>query len=453
MTSLKQIASLPYTFGVELECLGIHPAVVAFVLDKAGITAFDTIHASTGTEAQRNAAARGRYTDAALAQAWTIGADGSIRGNHPMEIKSPILQGMAGFVTLRKVLRALTAAGVQVNESTGLHVHVGVKGYSDPKYNFTARGGLEVLRRWVSNEGEIVKFIPTQRRTNRYCASPRNRLQTFEQQFRPRLYGPEKPPPGYLSATTEDQRRRNLDHWNMYGYGPFIWNSDGRAHEWPEHELNPDTIGFSHLANQTEHYDAVSLASYNKYGTIEFRLHQGSVNPDEVLNWTMFVINHVEQSRKVACGEVTQGRGRPASSLFGGLPNGVRKHFETQARKWGTPLLPPPPSKAAIRLERLRAEEAQRRMEERSAELRARAEESARRLREQQAQIDEQARAERQAAAQVPAPVNYNLLREQVREAIERSAREYAMAHAAATGNLGEEYVNFADYDVYDDGF
>jgi hypothetical protein len=546
MTSLKQIASLPYTFGVELECLGIHPSVVAYVLGKAGVVAFDTIHGSTGTEAQRNAAARGRYSDAALAQAWTIGQDGSVRGTHPMEIKSPILQGMAGFITLRKVLRVLTSLGVQVNDSTGLHVHVGVKGYSDPKYNFGARAGLEVLRRWVALEREIVKFIPPQRRTNNYCRSPVSRLQHFEQQFQPRLYGPEKPPPGYLTARTDADRQRYLDHWTAFGHGPHIWNSDGRAHQWPERPLNLDTVGFRHLADQTEHYDAVSLASWNKYGTIEFRLHQGSVNPDEVVNWTMFVINHVEQSRKVAADEVTRGRGRPASALFGGLPADVRKHFETQAHKWGSPLTPPPPSQASIRAERLRAQEAARRAAEREVALvtaqvartnlasvqfahgqareaaraatgydeetihratedglnwidarlradrmnieappaptasltivqrfnselvaaQARIDAQARRLREQQATIDRLARADRDAAealtvrfaeietqaqqtvATAPGVTTNNneALRLYVREAIERSVREFDRTR--------EEYASFADYDVYnDDGF
>ncbi|MFA5262222.1 MAG: amidoligase family protein [Opitutaceae bacterium] len=64
-----------------------------------------------------------------LPAGWTAQSDGSIRpsgsGALGCEIVSPILRGAEGLAQVREVMRILVAKGHLVNESCGIHVHVG----------------------------------------------------------------------------------------------------------------------------------------------------------------------------------------------------------------------------------------------------------------------------------------------------------------------------------------
>jgi len=66
-----------------------------------------------------------------LPHGWTAQRDGSIRGTRdtlPCEIVSPILKGEAGIKELIKVVKILKEKGHKVNDSCGVHVHVGFGG-------------------------------------------------------------------------------------------------------------------------------------------------------------------------------------------------------------------------------------------------------------------------------------------------------------------------------------
>jgi len=322
----------PYTFGVEIECFGVPTAVVAWTLNQAKIPAVDLhMRRDSVPSAERalyDEAANGRYTG----QTWIIGSDSSVRGVNPMEIKSPILKGMEGIKTLRKVCRLLTGLGIQVNETTGLHVHVGVKG-AEGKYAYKATTAVELLKLWTKNEKQIEALIHKSRRQSRngFCKPASTRLPELLRRIptEPEI-GCEAPPQGYHTWPEYDRA-----NYVLRGHGGYLWARDNRYHASPE-PISLATMSLTKLGEYGDHYDAVSLASLLKYGTIEFRLHHGSVDAAEVTSWAMLVVNMVERARKQTEGEVNTGRGRKPG-IFCGLPLNLRGHFKAKAKALEAP--------------------------------------------------------------------------------------------------------------------
>jgi hypothetical protein len=315
---------LPYTFGVEIECFGVPVPVVAWAFRKAGIAHADTMSPNVARDENWNRAARGQYDE----HCWVIGGDGSIRGAHPMEIKSPILKGQDGLKTLRKVIRLLKKVGCQVNSSTGLHVHVGVKN-APAEHRHTPATVLEVLKRYDTHLSTIEGFIHANRRgtANQFCQPIKAVVTSM---------GP------LCDASVE---RVMYNGYDLTGFrlAPN-WNdlSVAQKNEWVHYNIGPVPRGPSrHLSGSASmdtlhaygnHYDAVSIAALGKYGTIEFRQHHGSMDASEVCSWVLFVINHVEQARLAVVkrtAATVERRGRKPS-LYTGLPSGVRKHFEAR---------------------------------------------------------------------------------------------------------------------------
>lgn len=326
---------LPYTFGVEIECFGVPVQVVTWVLAKNGIAVADLLSPPPSDDVgSYNQARQGRYGSTH----WVISGDGSIRGNHPMEIKSPILQGAEGIKTLRKVVTILRQTGLKVNESTGLHVHVGVKN-APGEHSHNPKTVLEVLRRYDTFNADIEKLIRSDRRgiANTYCRPIKQRVAVLEAALNDAPVGPEPMPEGH-ELWTHSRR----EEYRRYGAGDWYWESDGRHHTIPETPairraagLRATPATLDNLHTYGHHYDACSIAALGKYGTIEFRQHQGSMNPAEIVNWVLFVLNHVEQARlTVEKQGKPAGRGRKPG-LFTGLPMSVRTHFKKQIEKFG----------------------------------------------------------------------------------------------------------------------
>jgi len=312
----------PYTFGVEIECFGIHPAVTAYLLRQRGFTVTDVMNADESDPNYRNAR-RGSYN----AENWVIDGDGSIEGHFPQEIKSPILKGAKGISTLRKLIRTLKKIGLKVNHSTGLHVHVGIK---NAEKAISPECAFEVLKRYASNQAAIEAIVHESRREGRntYVRTIKPLIQRIEASMNPEV-GCERPPFAWPQMN-DLQRSRFLSE----GSGDFYWSSDRRYHVTEEPGRGNVFENLDSFGNWGDHYHAVNISALNKYGTIEFRQHHGSLEAAEVCNWVLFVVNHVELSRKLHAGEAGKGRGRKPG-LFAGLPVNVREHFKKQARKHG----------------------------------------------------------------------------------------------------------------------
>ena len=86
-------------------------------------------------------------------------SDSSVRGlADPIECVSPVLKDNTdGHGSLKKCLKTLNEAGAQVNESCGLHVHVGVEEYTDEEY-------INIFKNYQKLELLIDSFMAPSRR-------------------------------------------------------------------------------------------------------------------------------------------------------------------------------------------------------------------------------------------------------------------------------------------------
>ncbi len=117
------------TFGIEIEC-----ALPREYINTHNIRIGSYNH--------------GAQLPAPFPTGWVAKSDGSVdayrRGYKPLEIVSPILKGRAGLEAVLLVFGILNEAGVEVNDSCGFHVHVGVK---------------SLLGSQAANEGIVVRWV------------------------------------------------------------------------------------------------------------------------------------------------------------------------------------------------------------------------------------------------------------------------------------------------------
>jgi len=180
---------------------------------------------------------------------WAVTRDGSIYPNG-REIVSPILTGVDGIEDLRKAIVALRNTGGSINSSVGIHVHMGAQGLSlDQTKN--------VVYNYHGFQDLINKFLHNTRTNNGY-AQPMTRISNIVSKLD--------------SANNLNELTRNL-------FGATI--ESRRYDRYP-----------------SERYWAVNFYSYLRYGTIEFRQLQGSVEEDTIIYWVYFLHFMWEASKR-----------------------------------------------------------------------------------------------------------------------------------------------------------
>lgn len=214
---------------------------------------------------------------------WKIVRDGSV--SHPRgesytgELVSPPLSGKRGLDKLRKVVDAIKMAGATVNNSCSLHVHVGVK-------DFTPNQIVAIPYRYGYLESKIDKFMNHSRINSNFI------------------------------TTVSKNYTANL-----------IQNV--------EYEMNAYKLSFKNATrNLMSKYRKVNVSSYGRYGTVEFRQHQGTVNSEMVCNWVQFclhfvehVFNNVPQTKDLAL---------PAKKdlkLFNEIPEEVASYYKNLVKR------------------------------------------------------------------------------------------------------------------------
>jgi hypothetical protein len=123
--------------------------------------------------------------------------------------------------------RALLRAGATVNRQTGYHVHLGADHYGTD-------GIATLVLNWYSNIETISTLVAPSRLNNRFCRSDLTE--------------------STLESWAESIRNGNINN------NPTNWNR----------------------------YLSLNLDSYRKHGTVEFRLHHGTLNGKKIQAWAQF---------------------------------------------------------------------------------------------------------------------------------------------------------------------
>lgn len=163
-----------------------------------------------------------------VSRAWKIVPDGSIHGGY--ELVSPPLSGEAGIREVELACQALQTAGATVSRACGLHVHHEVRDLDAPALGRLFRG-------WSRNQSNINALVAASRRNSQW-AQPLSEMEVARVEA--------------LRSTDSDVIRR--------AFSGYI----------------------------VDRYRALNIASYPRYGTVEVRQHQGSLNASKIIAWVRF---------------------------------------------------------------------------------------------------------------------------------------------------------------------
>ena len=211
---------------------------------------FETIGLTTRNAAHAITAAGiscdGQRYNHETSSVWKAVPDASLNGDISAEIVSPILL-TERLNEARTVSRALLAAGARVNRSTGFHVHMGADriGLRKPLANL-------VVNYYTVHE--IFANLVAPKRTE--CTSASHDRYCRECSIR------------WAKALTLEQAHETADC------------------------LNNGNFGFADV----DRYYSLNLNSVDRHGTIEFRLHQGTLNASKALAWVNFLTSMVNYS-------------------------------------------------------------------------------------------------------------------------------------------------------------
>lgn len=226
------------TFGIEIEAKGLDHMTVEAVLSAEGISVYQTNYMNHTAETTK----------------WKVKPDGSLSGLS-FEVVSPVLQGEDGIAQVRKVLKALEAAGATVDRECGVHVHWGVGDWTLEKFKI-------LYRMYAKFETSIDAVLAPSRRLNnsRWCAGYGNGL--INHATVTDFFGKIK-----AARTLQDLRRAVAStSFNQYRY----------------RKLN--------------------MEAFWVHSTIEFRQHQGTLNADKAEHWIRFtgaMISNADDLRQV----------------------------------------------------------------------------------------------------------------------------------------------------------
>lgn len=180
---------------------------------------------------------------------WKAEHDGSIKGGDvQVEVKTPILQGPSGLKQVAKFCGVFKKYA-QVNESAGVHVHVGAGDFKDP--NSTAERLTMALLHYKNVED-------------------------------------------MFDSLTMAHRRGNASY---YARSPY---SSGRILAQYKEIISSNRRSLISMINalQDDRYMKMNLASLIEHGTIEFRQMHGTLNGELVKNWIIICMAFLDTVRE-----------------------------------------------------------------------------------------------------------------------------------------------------------
>jgi len=174
---------------------------------------------------------------------WKIVTDASVSAigtgsYNGNEIVSPILSGKEGLDAVTLVVKTLVAAGARVGASCGLHVHHDAN-------DLTADEVARVVELYNLNQTHVDALVSRSRRNSRWA----------------RAYST------YEIDTVKNAASQGTDALKARGFN---------------------------------RYRTVNLDAYRKYGTLEFRQHQGTLNAKKIVAWIRFGQSMIEAARNLS---------------------------------------------------------------------------------------------------------------------------------------------------------
>lgn len=170
--------------------------------------------------------------------ATNMGWDGTMA-----ELRSPILQGPAGFKELHTVMNYLTELGGYVTNSDGMHIHIDA-----PEYVNDAKAVIRLVKTWHANKNLIFSFVAPRRRGGPACPA-------WDEAEIGRL----------AEYAEKGERIIPARRDSYYGTTPARKITDFKQDDWGRHDLN--------------------LRALSEHGSVEIRLHQGILDPVRAEAW------------------------------------------------------------------------------------------------------------------------------------------------------------------------
>jgi hypothetical protein len=159
---------------------------------------------------------------------WKIVRDASVSGG--FELVSPPLRGEEGLRQLKVACDALDAAGARVDRQCGLHIHHDVRDLDAPAFGRLFRG-------WSRNQSNTDMLVAASRRGSR---------------------------------------------WAM----PLTEREVRRIEELPS--LDDATVRAYFNSYRIDRYRSLNVVCFPRYGTVEVRQHQGSLNYSKISAWVAY---------------------------------------------------------------------------------------------------------------------------------------------------------------------
>lgn len=241
------------TFGVEIECFGVTREELRFRLAQLGIEALLENHVISSDN-----------------WFWIIGEDGTIGSDPGIELKSPKLAGLGsdGILSLCHVVDVLNKIPkLDVDKSCSLHVHWDVSDY-------TGWDLIQLLKIYAKYEPVIDLFLAEDRRGDRniHC---RSLVKKDGFSWIDRLY-------------------------DKVGYAAYEVAAEFESTQF----ISPVT------SFPTARHHKLNPVSVLKYGTVEFRQHQGTLDWEAIKNWILFtgqLVNRAKSDIEIGQSKVTLG--------------------------------------------------------------------------------------------------------------------------------------------------
>lgn len=145
-----------------------------------------------------------------------------------VELRTPIMSGQSGFDKLRGAMLFLKENGAYVTRSDGMHVH-----HDAPEFIGNAEACLQLVKSWRNNQDAIDSLV-----------APRRRMSG-----------------------------------SSYGHCPKWGNSDFDALE----RLAKGEADYLDIGRRD-----LNLSSMDAHGSIEIRLHEGTLDPEVAIAWIKF---------------------------------------------------------------------------------------------------------------------------------------------------------------------